>query len=87
MAITGVGATTFNETEAVWRRLVAMADTDAAPNHVVGYTPSRRAIKYQGKKFDKSGESDYFNRDALAQLFRRQNTYASQREPTQANTR
>jgi hypothetical protein len=86
-AITGVGATTFNEPEAVWRRLVAMADTDDAPNHVVGYTPSKRAIKYQGKEFDKSGEPDYFNKGALAQLFRRQKTYASQREPTPAHTR
>jgi hypothetical protein len=85
VAMSDVGATTFNETEAVWRRMVAMADSDDAPNHVIGYTPSKRAIKYQGQIFDKLGEYDYFKKQALAQLFWRQKANANPRPSTPAH--
>lgn len=72
LAITG--ATTFDEVDvgAVWRWLITAADTDRAPEHVIGYVPAKRSIKYRGKGYERSGLFDYFNREALAQLFRRQ---------------
>jgi hypothetical protein len=77
--------TSFDETAAVWRRLVAMAEEPDAPPHVTGYSPADRAIRYQGRTYDKSGKSDLFNSDALAQLFRRQKAHADQREPTRTD--
>jgi hypothetical protein len=80
-ALAGTGATTFDDVDvgAVWRWLVAAAGTDDAPEHVIGYLPAKRAIKYRGKGYERSGEADYFNREALAQLFRRQKVHANPR--------
>lgn len=80
-ALAETGATTFDgiDVGAVWRWLITAADTDKAPEHVIGYLPSKRSIKYHGKVYERSGEYDYFNREALAQLFRRQKTHANQR--------
>jgi len=84
-AMDKVNAVSFDDVEAVWRQLVAIADADAAPEHVIGYSPDRRAIKYQGRGYDRSGQFDYFNRDALAELFRRQKAHAKPRSPTSSH--
>ena len=84
-AIARVGATSFDKPEAVWRQLVEMSEEPGAPSHVIGSSPAEQAIKYHGKTYDKSGQSDFFTRDALAQLFRRQKGHADQRQSTRTD--
>lgn len=84
-AIARVGATSFDKPEAVWRQLVEMSEESSAPSHVLGFSPAQQAIKYHGKKYDKSGVSDFLTRDALAQLFRRQKAHADQRQSTRTD--
>lgn len=84
-AMERAGVTSFDEVEPVWRQLVAMADDPDAPAYVTGYAPSNRAIRYQGKNYNNSGLFDHFNREALAQLFRRQKAHANPRESTQGH--
>jgi hypothetical protein len=80
-ALAATGAISFDDVDvgAVWRWLVAAADTDRAPEHVIGYVPAKRSIKYRGKGYERSGQFDHFNREALAQLFRRQKVHANPR--------
>lgn len=84
-AMARAGVTSFNEVEPVWRELVSMAEGSDAPNHVIGYIASRRALKYQGTTYDNTGQPDFYKKAALAQLFRRQKTHAGQRQPTPAD--